>query len=910
MASVFRIEGAFLRSRLAKRIFLMFCIAVIVPTAVVLWLTYRTAAAGAQQAGQAAMRAETRNFALTVFDRLQSAHAMLDRVDVASLEPAGEQALLAPFFQEIALLHPAGDASGTDAGWQARLLRQPRIQWGTTALAVLPAEAQGQTPDIVLLGTRGVGPGGVIAGRVRASYLWGEPEDIAVGGEICANAGALRLTCVGEAPSGVDQMRDEWELFLNARFGAEPWHFSARRDAEPLLARHLWFLAPLAIGLLLLVLLLSSIEIRRVMVPLESLLARIRSMGAPATAEAEAGDGDEFATLGRTFGQMEQRIHRQMDTLRTLAQIDRMILDRVPLATVVDVVVARIHVLAGIAAVGVTLEDPQREQRDLHFLRARGQDQTLSGVDPALAPMPGSITASQRSPGQWTTHDVAGPGFQRHGARRTLLLALGHREGAHAWLALGLASHALPDEDVLDEVRELAERIAVAVAVEEHENLLVFQARHDPLTGLANRLATLEALTEAIGASARTGQGFSAAFIDLDRFKSINDGLGHGLGDLILIKTAERIRQCVMPGDFVARFGGDEFFVILRSERTPSGAARALARLRAAFEMPIVADGIELVVGFCAGVVLHPRHGADAQQLIHNADVAMYRGKKAGGGRIEFFEEEMNENALTRVQLENDLRLAIRAGMIEVHYQPRVDSRSGRIVGVEALARWNHPEKGGIPPGTFITVAEECGLIEELGNQVLDEACRQLAAWRAQGLALPLMAVNVSGHQLRSGTFAETVARAVARSGIAWHQLELEVTESLLVNDSGAAARQLQAIRDAGATVAIDDFGTGYSSLAYLTRLPTDTLKIDRAFIATLDGDGAGEAVVRSIVALATALEKHIVAEGVESMAHVRMLNALGCHIIQGYVYFRPLSPQDMTSELTRTLAEDRTSHA
>jgi diguanylate cyclase (GGDEF)-like protein len=611
---------------------------------------------------------------------------------------------------------------------------------------------------------------------------------------------------------------------------------------------------------------------------------------------------DEFETLTRTFDDMESRIRRQMDTLRTLSEIDRLILQRVPASAVVEVVLARIQELTGAEGIGMSLQgvDPQMPRQHFLCLRGRRRVETRRVLQD---PMHEAAYAIE--PGRWIPMHEVGDGFRRHGVRQVLAFALGHRDQSRAWIALACDAGSEPGEQLLLEVRELAERVAVALAVEEHENLLLFQARHDPLTGLANRLAALEALARAIDSAKATGERFAAVFIDLDRFKSINDGLGHAQGDLILVQAGERIRQGIGPDSFLARFGGDEFFVILRNLHAPSDAERIIAGLAAAFEAPLAAGGTELVVGFSAGLAMYPEHAVHAQELIHKSDLAMYRAKKSGGGRMEFFDAGMDESALTRVQLENDLRVAIRAGQIEVHYQPRVDSRTGRIVGTEALARWTHPARGRIAPDTFIGVAEESGLIEELGGFVLDQACHQLASWKAQGIDPGLMAVNVSSYQLRSGQLAEVVARAVAMSGIEWGDLEIEVTESLLVNDSGVATQQLQAIRDAGATVAIDDFGTGYSSLAYLTRLPTDTLKIDRAFMANLGEDGASVAVVRSIIALARALDKKIVAEGVELAAHVQLLGGLGCHVIQGYVYYPPLEAAALTVELLRLQARD-----
>jgi diguanylate cyclase (GGDEF)-like protein len=897
-----RIEGTFLRSGLARRIFLMFCVAVVLPAATVFWLTYRAAARNAQEVERAAMRAESKHFALTVYERLQSAHAMLERVDASGPQGGMHVPLLEPFFTEVVLLNVPLRAGAVPRGLAAAMARLPLLS--TTKLLVLP-DAVGSPPRIVLISHR---PGGeVVAGSLKASFLWGDPEELALRGRICVLAGSQRLSCVGEAAARNDGgvvIHDAWDLFLKARFAADSWRFAASRQAEARLAGHLSFLGPLAFGLLLLVLLLSSIEIRRILVPLEALLARIRSVSMTRSTEplADSTAKDELGALTQTFGDMERRIHRQMGTLRTLSEVDHLILERIPVALVIDVVISRIQAIVDIAAIGVTTKGAATGVATRHFVRARGYRQTEAGESDALAPLPPEAYVSQAQAGQWQ-EVVPGPAFERHGARHALLLALGGREESRTWVALGCLPDEAPDEEALAEVRELAERIAVAMALEEHENLLLFQARHDPLTGLPNRLSAIETIAFAIERAEATGRGFATVFIDLDRFKSINDGLGHALGDVILQQAGERIRQGVGAGDFVARFGGDEFFVVLHAIDDPAGAARAATRIAAAFAEPIMAGGVELVVAFSAGIALYPGHGMDSLELIHNADVAMYRGKKAGGGRVEFFEEEMNDVALTRVQLENDLRLAIRSGQLGVHYQPRVDSRDGRMVGAEALARWTHPDRGSISPEVFIALAEECGLIEELGAFVLNEACRQLGRWKRLGLQLPLIAVNVSSHQLRSGNLASVVAAAVQAGGIGCDELEIEVTESLLVNDAGTAVQQLQTIRGMGTTVAIDDFGTGYSSLAYLTRLPVDTLKIDRSFLVELDSPHASDAVIRSIIALAQALDKKIVAEGVESMEQVAMLKGWGCHIIQGYVYHRPLTPEAMAMALAGATA-------
>ncbi len=901
-----RIEGTFLRSRVGRRIFLMFCIAVVLPATTVFWLTYRTAARNAYEASHAAMSEENKHYAMTVFERLQAAHATLQGVDAQAIGPgAVREPLLDHFFAEVALLEPPLRAA-QDSALAAGVAAHPAARSGAGLLAL--AAVAGKPPQIVLL--RRLPAGRLLAGRLHSGYLWGDPSEQSISGRICARSGAQRLHCFGEyvPADAAKTMHHQWELFLKAHFDAPSWTFVAEREPEPLLASHLQFLAPLAVGLLALVLLLSSIEIRRILVPLETLLARIEAVAGAQATQAEFAGRDEFAALTQTFADMERRIGRQVETLHTLADIDRLILERVPAAVVIDVVIARIEKIVDVLATGVILQQASGELRG--FVRVAGE-RTIETAEPVTPVTPEALREAshelqrdaQHGPQnsrRWRATRYTGFDFEGLGVQRTWLLRLGHRDQVRCWIALGCAGDRAPGEEQLAQVREVAERIAVAMTVEAHENLLIFQARHDPLTGLGNRLAAGEALALAVRRAAASARAFAVVFIDLDRFKSINDGLGHGLGDQVLTQVGARIRESVGPDDLVARFGGDEFFLILRDAASAAAVAAVMESITRAFADPVVVDGVELTVRFSAGVARYPEHGTDAQQLIHNSDVAMYRAKKFGGGRIECFEDEMNDAALSRVQLENDLRAAIRGGQLSVDYQPRVDSRSGAIVGVEALARWRHPTRGELSPTVFVPLAEECGLIQELGSFVLNAACAQMAAWTRRGLSLPLMGINVSSHQLRVADFAQILASAVARHGVAWSQLELEVTESLLVNDSGTAATQLQAIRDAGARIAIDDFGTGYSSLAYLTRLPVDTLKIDREFIANLDGSEATLTVIRSIVALAAALGKHTVAEGVETTEHVRLLSALGCHTVQGFVYYRPLGAEAMTDELIR----------
>ncbi len=872
----------------------MFCIAAVVPAILMFWMTYGTAVDDARNAHQAAMRSNSKNFALSVFERLETAYHVLERAKSDVSPSDGSHPSLSVFFTDVRLIEPREPDRTAGAA-----IADPDMAAGAARLAVLPAEQAGGHARIVLLRPVTVEGGSkLLAGTLRPRFLWGNADEFALDGSICVRAGTQRLFCGGDIAraSAAGETQAEWALFLKPRFGVPAWTFVTTAEEPPMLEGYPRVLALIAVCVLLLVMLLSSIQIRRILVPLEALLARIQSIGHIRQPAAYATSSDEFDTLTQTFDDMGQRIGLQMETLRTLSEVDRLILERVPVSAVVEVVIAGIRDTVADATVSVLLPGAKATDAPLNFVRARTAQGTERGDGTSLAAVSETwIPATQKG---WLSDAEIGAALRRDGVVRAFAFPVGRTGQAQPWVVLGFPPGVSPTDESLMQAGELAERIAVAIAADDRENLLVFQARHDALTGLPNRLAAFEALQSAVTRAEQSGNGFAVAFIDLDRFKSINDGLGHAHGDAILIQTGQRIMQYVRAGDFVARFGGDEFFLILQRISSADDALRVMDKIAAGFTAPLRSEEVEIFLQFSAGVAFYPGDGGDAEALTQNSDVAMYRAKKSGGDRIEFFDKAMGKEAVLRVQLESDLRLAVRNETLHVHYQPRVDSRNGRIVGVEALARWTDPVSGCIPPTTFIGLAEECGLIDDLGAVVLNTACRQMAAWQRAGLDVPLLAVNVSSHQLRSGKFLEIVRDAVQESGIAWRDLEIEVTESLLIHDSGSVGSQLRGLRELGVTVAIDDFGTGYSSLAYLSKLPTDTLKIDRAFMADIESDPTSVAVVRSIIAMAQALDKKIVAEGVESTGQVELLTAWGCHIIQGFVYYKPMAPEELIRHL------------
>ncbi len=424
----------------------------------------------------------------------------------------------------------------------------------------------------------------------------------------------------------------------------------------------------------------------------------------------------------------------------------------------------------------------------------------------------------------------------------------------------------------------------------EAEAKIQYLARYDTLTGLHNRSAWQEQARIALCSAARHQDKFAILFLDLDNFKTVNDSLGHPAGDRMLALAASRLSRCVRDEDLLARLGGDEFVVLLSRLSNMEEAALVADRMLAALTEPMIIDGHELHLSASIGVALYPNDGAEVDTLLKHADTAMYGAKEAGRNTFRFFVPEMNTRATERLLMETDLRRAVERNELILHYQPQIEAATGKPYGCEALVRWMHPQRGMVPPDQFIPLAEETGLITALGEWVLREACRQQVEWRAAGLPDLIVAVNISALQFRKRDFVATVARMLTETGADPACIELEITESALMEPSAELSGRLQDLVDLGLTLALDDFGTGYSSLSYLKRLPIARLKIDRSFVDDLPGNAEDAAVTSAALSLARDLGMQVVAEGVETQAQRQYLAERGCHAMQGYLFSRPLT--------------------
>lgn len=474
-----------------------------------------------------------------------------------------------------------------------------------------------------------------------------------------------------------------------------------------------------------------------------------------------------------------------------------------------------------------------------------------------------------------------------------VLAAEAMKEGAQDYLIKGqIENRALPRA-----LRHAIDRHRIQIET-------AYIAQHDAVTNLPNRLVLNDRISQAISLARRRRAATAVMFVDLDRFKHINDSLGHAVGDQLLQSVSTRLVACVRSSDTVSRQGGDEFVILLSEIANPEDAAKCARKILLSLNSPHFIAGQELHIDGSIGISICPADGADAETLIKNADMAMYHAKEIGRNNFQFFKAEMNSKAVERQSLETSLRGAFERDEFLLHYQPKVNLFTGEITSVEALIRWQRPDRGLVPPAQFVPIAEDCGLIIKIGRWVLNEACRQVRAWHDAGLSQLRVAVNVSAIEFRNKDFVEGVRAILSETGLQAQFLELELTESVLMGDAKFAASVLQEIKDMGIRIAVDDFGTGYSSLSYLREFPIDTLKIDRSFINQVTADSDDSTIVNAIISMGKSLKYLVVAEGIETPGQKAYLQSHHCEEGQGFLFSKPLPAAGFAELLQKGMIE------
>ena len=931
-----RLDGTFLRSKVARRVLLSFLLAAFIPFLFLAVLYYMEANRMLVRQSQIALEGTSGRYGRTIYDRLALADQLLRHSAEALTRdgaPAAAKERLDKTFRDLALITPQHGAFALfgDA-LNPMTLGQAALAWlrrGETLL--LSGNVSGRGPTIALV--RAASPVGpdlrLVVAEVDPDYLWGDPDESPYMTYFCVlneaydvlycpsplRVEAVRTLTRGSAPSAKGEF--EWrdgqetmlagfqEVFLEPKFFAPRWIVVAAQPeavALGLTARFSEIFWGSVVLSVLLVALLSLTQIRRTLVPLEQLIDGTRRLGSKDfAARVNVSSADEFGELAGSFNAMTAQLGRQFDTLTALSQIDRAILSELDMDRIVNDVLLRLKETFKAGCASVSVIDPDSSHVRVHAV-------TDEGARPPVArcPWSGGVgdTLRAATDGLWMSSQTARQTIQgclqNLRAQHFFILPISWKDRLVGVVCLGYPAPEVLSEEDVDQIRDYADRVGVALSSAVREDQLYQQARTDALTGLPNRFHFMDRVRQDIAQAQRDGRKMAILFADLDRFKGVNDSLGHAAGDKLLGEAAARLQQCVREGDMVARLGGDEFTILVNPLPSAEAAGTVADHVIAALSKPFLIDRVENVVTASIGIAVYPSDGASVEELMRNADTAMYRAKERGRGIYAFFEEAMNAEVVERHTLERELRHAISEQQLVVHYQPQIDPRTGRVHGVEALVRWRHPERGFVTPGHFIAVAEETGLIASIGDIVLVEACARFRALRDQGVDLDYVAVNVSARQFRRQDFVETVAAALRTHDIPAKCLELEITESVLVDGTDVVAATLTRLKRLGVQISIDDFGTGYSSMSYLERLPFDTLKIDISFIRKIRDNGEGGTIAATITAMAHALGKKVVAEGAETQAQVEFLRKIGCELVQGYFYSRPMAGEELAAFLRK----------
>lgn len=913
-----------LKRGVGRRIFGLFLIAGILPVIVTAGLAWFEVHRAHNVEVAKTLHANAKAYGVDILSQLQrssdKAEEVVRVVEQYGAEAVHDHAYLTSEFDAIWYLYPDGSGKLIQGNEPSQLdfmfVDLSHLDHDASQFMVLEA---GSEPELILLRRSGDPPTDkrIIAFRLNPELFWMPRENTAYSTELCAFTTSGRpLYCTSPMSTDVYQrvvsrasgriakpltwtsgeeqyLSVSWQLFLDGKFRAEAIDLVASQPKSYALQSAADFrrvFLPALVLVIVLVGLLSLNFIGRSLVPLHRLMHATKQFAAgQLSMRVRLRTNDEFEWLGDAFNNMAAQLGSQIDAMEAMSEIDRMILSGARFGDVSEKVVGFLTEMVGCDAAAVIGQASETSpwariisSHEGTFLREQ-------------ITLPKELGHDWCQPRQVDLHEIADENapyksrFLSYGQRYVVLIPVVLHEQLMGILLLGSVSKFDMTQGQLQRCIDLAGRFAVALASVEREEALFQQANFDELTGLPNRQLFKDKLESLIEA-ARDGEYSGAMlFLDLDRFKEINDVHGHSVGDVVLIQAAQRIVSEVREEDIVARLGGDEFVVLLPrvagNDRPQILAERLLQRLTEAFSV----RGTNHFVSASIGIVLFPDDGDSVETLLKNADAAMYRAKDAGRARHEFFSEQHNEESRRKIDIERDLRTAFQNRELEVYYQPQFETDSGTISGTEALLRWQHAEHGFVSPDEFVPLAEDSSLIVEIGRWVIEQTCRDLREILDEGLHPGPTSINVSARQLRDESFTNDILRALQRHLIHPGFLQIEITETTIAQNRDTAIGILNILRSKGVRVALDDFGTGYSSLSYLQLLPFDVIKIDKSFVDNLGDGTASDNICRTIIGIAEDLGKDSIAEGVEVQQQADFLRSNGCDFVQGFFYARPM---------------------
>lgn len=927
------IERKFLRSKVARRMLVFFMLSAFVPVLFLAFLSYWESNRTLIKQAHHRLAGASDIYRTSIYDRL----LLLDQLTKGVTEYFSENQVaetsgqLHDRLRSVALQLPSGEA---------KTLFGENIETGTLRFAADEHFSSGHSllltqqtnQGIKLFMVRAVDQSarnkGILIAEIIPEYLWGKADAFSVDKNICVyNEQYIPLFCTqpqlyaspqhiqehvrstkGEFAwhsNGEKQIANYHEIYLQAKFLIPRWIVVATQpeadtlDSMKQFNTIFWGSVILSV---LLILLLSMVQIHRILVPLEYLIDGTRRLTRrDFSTQVTVTSRDEFGELATSFNTMSDQLKEQFERLATLSKIDREILSTLNTEQIINDVLsyAQKSTHAQLCCIAIIGRD-SADEIGSYTIDKQG---VLSHAPSHAIPSDIKELLINNAHGIWISGELARIHLLAEHIKEALphlfLLPLNWKDQMVGFITLGFDRK----NDVIEHIRDYADRMAVALFTKRREDLLLRQARIDMLTGLPNRFLFMEQLQKDIARMQREDEKLAVLYIDLDHFKNVNDTFGHTVGDTLLCEAGKRLQQCVRQSDTVARLGGDEFAIIISQIDSEHQITAVADQVISAVSKPYLINGEENIVAASVGIAVYPYDGETIAELMRNADIAMYRAKAKSGKQYVFFEESMNIEVIRRVTIEKELRRAIAEEQFVLYYQPQVDPKNNITRGVEVLVRWQHPENGLVSPGYFIGIAEDTGLIIDIGQIVLEEACKQFCTWRNQGITLEYVAVNVSVKQFCHPNFLSAVKAALANHNMPAHCLELEITESVLMDDAKTVIDVLTELRQLGVQLSIDDFGTGYSSMSYLEQLPFDTLKIDISFVRKIGDDGSNGAIAATIAAMAHVLNKKIVAEGVETRAQLEFLRKHDCELVQGYFFSRPLIADELATYIRNEVA-------
>lgn len=942
-----KIEMEFLRSKVARRVFLLFVISALVPLSLLSALSFAQLDSLLTEQRYESIRQSNKGYGMALLDRLQLLETQLRWIsrrilasrsgDAPSLDPPSGVATLNGFTRiHVLRASRLKQTSDTELEHVREIVATANGYLASNKSLLLSLHASKRDARPYLL--RVIDPGAAdpvyILGEIDRRFLFGDDGAFSREMQVCVlDEQAAPLFCsqteqpamTGEPArlehsttghfdwrdaNGRDFLISYWSLFLKPRYWAEKWTIVSSIEQSTALVAIASFKLIFAIVVALtlaIISLLSVHQIRRSLIPLERIMDGVHRITAGDFSRAvEVTSGDELEELAGSVNQMATTLEKQFQTLSTLAEIDRLILSSLKAEDIVRVVLHRTQDVLRHDAISMTIVGKDRRCQ-CHTLihSAQAREVTFSETQR----IPATEIASLKSfPHRLTDLGLVSsvPSYleplSTRGASQVLTLPILVKDELSALISLGFEQTGQLVEADIQLARDYANRVAVALANASWEKQLYYLAHFDALTGLPNRLLLKDRLHQALATAERQGSFVAVLFIDLDRFKNVNDSLGHATGDYLLREVAARLSGALREEDTVSRLGGDEFVVLIQQFRNVHDALAVTStiaqKILETVAHPFWINDREIVTTTSIGIACYPTDGETSSELLKNADAAMYHAKASGKDNYQFYSKILNAEAVERLDMENALRRAVAEEQLELNYQPKVDATSGRICGGEALLRWTHPQRGRISPAKFIPLCEEIGLIIPIGEWVIREVCRQIRRWIDQGLQPVPIAVNLSPVQFRQPDLIAMILKITGETGIAADLLELEITEGAAMENTAVSINTLGQLKELGFHLSIDDFGTGHSSLSYLKQFPIDTLKIDQSFVRHIRESDKDEAIVRSIITLAHSLHCTVVAEGVETLEQFDYLRAVSCDVIQGYFFSPPVPAKDFTNEL------------